>query len=112
MKTEDYEAFTDTTDRSPKQLWYYGLGISGEAGETSDKIKKAYRLAGLNGGAETVLEHLDRDGLIAELGDTLWYLVRIARTLGVSLEEIMSANEAKLNGRRDRGTIVGEGDKR
>lgn len=63
-----------------------GLGVAGEAGEVADEIKK-------------VLFHgraLNRDDLVKELGDVLWYVAIGARVLGTTLETIAHANITKL----------------
>jgi NTP pyrophosphatase (non-canonical NTP hydrolase) len=63
-----------------------GLGISGEAGELANKIKKH-------------IHHnhpLDPDALVEEIGDVLWYAAFLASTLGETLEEIAQFNIAKL----------------
>lgn len=107
--TERYEEFRrdyDSYPKGPGTLAYHALGLTGEAGEVADKIKKAYRD---NGGAVT------GDGRIAlafELGDALWYLTALADDLGFTLSEIMDLNIAKLTDRRARGAQRGSGDNR
>lgn len=71
------------------QLATLGLGISGEAGEVADLIKKH-----LGHGHD-----LDWDKLKAELGDVLWYVACLADRLGISLSAIASANVEKLKRR-------------
>ena len=69
------------------------LGISGEAGEVSDYIKK-------------VLYHghkYDRAKLMEELGDVLWYVSEGASAIGVSLSEIAARNVEKLQKRYPNG---------
>lgn len=65
------------------------LGLTGEAGECADVIKKW-----LCQGHE-----LDAGKLIGEIGDVLWYAALLARVLGVSLGEVMIKNVAKLRER-------------
>lgn len=62
------------------------LGIAGEAGEIVDAVKK------------TIIYNkpLDRDNLIEETGDVLWYVALMCIGLGVSMEEIMQNNYQKL----------------
>jgi NTP pyrophosphatase (non-canonical NTP hydrolase) len=110
MTTKEYEEFTGTTDIYPGEAWYYALGLAGEAGEAADKVKKLYRDKGFLTGA---LADSDREALLKELGDNLWYLTRIAvKTLGSSLEEVMALNVKKLTDRKARGVSHGEGDNR
>ena len=82
------------------------LGLTGEAGETADKIKKILRDKDGLGSDE------DRVSIIKELGDTLWYLAAISRYLGVPLSEVASRNIQKLESRYQRNKLHGEGDER
>lgn len=65
------------------------LGLSGESGEVADMQKKAM----FHG------HPFDRDEMIKELGDVLWYIVAAASALQTSLEEIAWRNIKKLEGR-------------
>lgn len=82
------------------------LGLTGEAGETADKIKKILR--DKNG----VMSDEDRAAICKELGDVLWYLASIARYLDLPLSEVASKNVAKLEDRYQRNKIHGSGDER
>lgn len=94
MNFLDYERAMHRTanmDRSDfvEQLTVGALGISGEAGEVTDYIKK-------------VVFHkhdLSKDKLAEELGDVLWYVTYLAQSAGYSLEEIASMNIEKLKKR-------------
>jgi len=69
------------------------LGLTGEAGEFAELIKKW-------------LYHdkpLDKAAAVAELGDVLWYLSLAADALGVTLEHVMVANIDKLQRRYPHG---------
>jgi NTP pyrophosphatase (non-canonical NTP hydrolase) len=46
---------------------------------------------------------LNTDELGKELGDLLWYLVLLCETTGLTLEEVMEANVAKLRRRYPQG---------
>lgn len=67
----------------------FALGLVGEAGEVVDDIKKR-------------VFH-ERNVPIAhtaeELGDVMWYVANIATSYGLSLEEIIEQNVAKLTER-------------
>jgi NTP pyrophosphatase (non-canonical NTP hydrolase) len=69
----------------PFEAWYYALGLTGDAGEVADKVKRIYRdfdgdVSRLPAQAQNVLMH--------ELGDVLWYVNAIAIKLGRSLEDV------------------------
>lgn len=82
------------------------LGISGEASEVAEKWKKivAYHDGDIT--EETKAE------LAKEIGDVLWYLSVFADMLGLSMDDIASANAAKLASRKARGVQKGAGDNR
>lgn len=82
------------------------LGLTGEAGETADKIKKILR------DKDGVVSDEDREAIKKELGDTLWYLASIARYLNLSLSEVAVGNIEKLESRYQRNKLHGEGDER
>lgn len=82
------------------------LGLTGEAGETADKIKKILR------DKDGVVSDEDRESISKELGDVLWYLASIARYLDLPLSEVASKNVAKLEDRYQRNKIHGSGDER
>ena len=62
------------------------LGVSGEAGELLDAIKKSviYR------------KQLNRENVIEELGDIEFYLEGLRQELGIVRQECIDANIAKL----------------
>jgi NTP pyrophosphatase (non-canonical NTP hydrolase) len=66
------------------------LGLAGEAGEVADLVKKSQYLGG----------SLDREHLMKELGDVLWYFTHILYLMGWSFLQIMLANIFKLEQRR------------
>lgn len=70
-------------------LMNYTLGLSGEAGEVADIVKKH-------------LFHghpLDEKALKDELGDVLWYLANLASSAGINLQDIADHNIQKLYAR-------------
>ena len=82
------------------------LGLSGETGETADKIKKIIR------DKKGKYSEEDKVEIVKELGDVMWYLAGIARYLDVDLETVARGNLTKLEDRRKRGKIGGSGDNR
>lgn len=77
----------------------WGLGLTGEAGEVVELIKKH-----LYHGKE-----LNKDDLAKELGDVLWYVSTIATQCGLSLDEIADKNIHKLFSRYPNGFVKGGG---
>lgn len=105
MDFDDYQEWTRSTAIYPREsaLEYTVLGLVSEAGEVAGKVKKIIR-----DGDDGPL----RDAAIAELGDVLWYLARVADELGVELSAIAVENHYKLESRKSRGVIGGSGDNR
>ena len=93
-------------DKVIDYLAYAALGLVEEAGETAGKLKKIIR--DKNG----VVSEKDRQELVKELGDTLWYLTDMAYDLGVTLEQVATSNLEKVRDRANRGVISGQGDNR
>lgn len=62
------------------------LGAAGEAGELADYYKKHI----FHG------HELNRVHVVKELGDILWYVTAAAESLGVTLNDVMEKNMAKL----------------
>ena len=54
----------------------------------------------------------DRLEIKKELGDVVWYVALLAHSLGLSLNEVMELNVAKLADRKKRGVTKGSGDNR
>lgn len=65
------------------------LGLCGESGECADLYKK-YLYQG---------HEFDREAMVSELGDVLWYVAELAAGLGITLEEVAAGNIAKLQNR-------------
>lgn len=82
------------------------LGIAGESGELTDKIKKILR----DKNGEVSIE--DKDDITKELGDILWYVSAVSYYLDIPLEHVAQANIDKLSNRKERGVLKGEGDNR
>lgn len=109
MNFEEFQKIVKKTAIYPDQgnnIAYATLGLAGEAGEVADKVKKLIRDS--NG----VLTPDKRKEMIKELGDVLWYLTACASELGVDLEEVAARNAEKVEDRKARGVLSGEGDNR
>lgn len=108
MTLDEYQNHALETAIYPKQykIIYPALGITGEAGECSDKVKKVIRD---NNGEFTD----DRKREIAkEIGDVLWYCAALAHDIGYTLNEVGEMNVVKLSSRKERNKINGNGDNR
>ena len=93
------------------------LNLVGEVGEFASKIAKSIRKS------EATIDKNDifvkgewfrssEKDLKAEAGDILWQLSGLCSVMGWSLEDVAEANLAKLADRKNRGVIIGNGDKR
>ena len=85
---------------------YPTLGLAGETGEVTEKIKKVLRD---NNG---VVNRGRRQEIMKELGDVLWYIAQLATELNLSLDKIADLNIKKLSSRKERNRISGSGDNR
>ncbi|MCI5669901.1 MAG: nucleoside triphosphate pyrophosphohydrolase family protein [Candidatus Enterosoma sp.] len=84
------EAFDLISEDGRKDMVLNGvLGLAGESGECCDIVKKN-RFQG---------HELNKEHLIEELGDVMWYIAETASGLGVTLEEVAQYNLDKLHKR-------------
>ncbi|WP_239740543.1 MULTISPECIES: nucleoside triphosphate pyrophosphohydrolase family protein [unclassified Mammaliicoccus] len=74
-------------------LTNYTLGLTGEAGEVADNIKKHI----FHG------HDLNKDEIVKELGDVLWYVSSLASMCNVTLDEVAGHNLNKLGNRYPNG---------
>lgn len=83
----DLVRFTRNNSLTKEQQLANGIiGLSGEAGEVADIIKK-HLFQG---------HPLDRDKLIKELGDVCWYFELLCDMLDVTRSEVEQLNQQKL----------------
>lgn len=108
MELNQYQKIARTTAIYPEEykVVYPVLGLNGEAGEVAEKVKKVLRD---NYGK---IDDERKKQLSKELGDVLWYLANTATDLGLSLDEIALENLQKLQSRKERGVLQGNGDNR
>jgi NTP pyrophosphatase (non-canonical NTP hydrolase) len=90
----------------PNELLHLVLGLVGESGEIAEKFKKWVR------DLDSDESRIDRADIAKELGDVLWYVAVLADYLDLSLDDIATANLAKLASRQGRGVLGGSGDNR
>lgn len=84
-----------------RHLFVMTVGLAGEAGEAVEIVKKWVR--------KGQRDPIDVDALRLELGDTLYYLARLAGEFGITLQSIVEANRAKLEARRARDIAAQRG---
>ena len=103
-----YQKVAITTAIYPREqaIIYPTLGLTGEAGEVANKVKKIIR-----DGSDSKDEKLVSE-IKAEIGDCLWYIAVLANDFDIKLSDIASANLEKLANRKKKGTIHGSGDTR
>ncbi len=85
-------------DVDTPRLLTAAFGISAEAGEFTEVVKKVF-LQGKPYGQETEF-HLKR-----ELGDIFWYLAQACMALDTTFDEVLQMNYEKLSARYPDGTF-------
>jgi NTP pyrophosphatase (non-canonical NTP hydrolase) len=109
MDLDEYQRGALRTAAPPdkrNELLHLVLGLVGESGEVAEKFKKWVR------DFDSDESRIDRADIAKELGDVLWYLAVLADHLDLSLDDIATANLAKLADRQRRGVLGGSGDDR
>ena len=81
-----------------ERLLTAGVGINAEGGEFLEIIKKMV-FQGKAWNAD------NRDHLIIELGDIMWYVAQATMALGISMEEVLDRNITKLGKRYPEGAF-------
>jgi len=82
-------------DLTPEKadLLHMAVGVSGEAGELLDAVKKAV----------IYNKEMDLENVIEELGDLEFYMSKIRQIVGITREEILKHNIDKLSIRYAKG---------
>ena len=101
LAAQEYAIFPEAGTGSVSEGMYLALGLTGEAGEVSEKIKKLYR--------DGRFVHED---FVKELGDVFWYLTQLCAWAEVTPSQVITLNLNKLKDRKNRNVIKGEGDNR
>ena len=100
MNEQTYKEFVNSLFKEfPTEIetmLHAGIGISGEAGEILDALKKTW----------VYNKPLDRDNLIEELGDLLFYAQKLADIMGLELWQVMLLNRKKLQKRYPTGAYT------
>lgn len=108
MTVNEYQQKALETAVYPQQykIIYPALGLTGEAGEYSDKVKKVIRDNACK------FTEQKKEEIAKEVGDVMWYCATLANDIGYDLETICEMNYNKLHSRQERGMIHGSGDNR
>jgi NTP pyrophosphatase (non-canonical NTP hydrolase) len=75
-----------------KEIFAWGLGIAGEAGDVAGCIKKTF-----------AHNNDQRRGIKENIGDTLWYAAMICNFFNWDLQEVLEENINKLKKRYPKG---------
>ncbi len=106
MTMDEYQQKALSTNINPGVHVFFDrmFGLVGEAGEMADKVKKWIR------DDQADWDKLDKEMMVSELGDVLWYVATVADTLGFKLDDVAKKNVAKLADRHQRQALSGSGD--
>jgi NTP pyrophosphatase (non-canonical NTP hydrolase) len=93
MTVDEYAAWAATLGSEPlsankEMLAYLGLGLTGEAGEVADRLKKFLR-----DGA------WDAEGLAEELGDVVYFWACLCLVAGKQPSQVLAASRHKIETR-------------
>lgn len=106
LTLNQYQKMVLETAIYPQPIIYPTLGLTGEAGEVSDKVKKVLR------DNNSIFTEDKKTEIAKEVGDVLWYCATLSHDIGYTLEEIAQMNYDKLHSRQLRGKLHGSGDNR
>ena len=100
MTANEYQVLAMKTlnkDLDEREVLINGvMGLCGESGEVIDIVKKHISQG----------HPLNKDKIVEELGDVLWYIAELATILNVTMEDIMKYNINKLSQRYEGGFTV------
>lgn len=108
MQLNDYQASTRDTAIYREALRgqlgrvvYAALGLTGEAGEVANLVKKIIRDDGARDFSAMSMQIRPdrRAAILDEIGDVLWYCSALCDELGADLEVVARANLEKLQRR-------------
>lgn len=119
MTLNEYQSQAMTTCTESSMNFAYALtGLNAEVGEINDKVAKAIRKgeAVIASNMVRCSELLEAQkltaGILAELGDVLWFVALMCKAAGWTMEQVAQMNLDKLADRAKRNVIIGEGDNR
>lgn len=83
------EDILSSLDANKCDLLHMAIGVSGEAGELLDAVKK-----------HVIYDKpLDVENCVEEIGDKLFYMQGLLNNLGITWEQVMEHNQRKLGKR-------------
>lgn len=89
LTLDEYQQLALETAIYPNPIIYPTLGLTGEAGEVSDKVKKVLR------DNDSVFTDEKKLEIAKEIGDVLWYCATLSRDIGFKLSDIGKMNYEK-----------------
>jgi len=96
MNLKEYQKFCKSIakkfNNKEKEIFTWGLGVAGEAGDIAGCIKKTFSH-----------NNDQKDGIKENLGDTLWYIAMICNFFDWDLEDVLKENIEKLKKRYPQG---------
>lgn len=111
MRVNDYtenalKTYKDSSNRD-FDLSHYMTALAEEVGECCSIVKRHFR-----GDFDFWESQEERERMIKELGDVLWYINAVSKLIDSDLETVMRENNKKLLSRLARGKLKGRGDDR
>ncbi len=109
MDFNEYQKFAESVAQYPNRghnYIYAVLGLVGESGEVAEKFKKLIR------DKDPKLTEEFKKEILKETGDVLWFISTLAYEMGSNIEEVAKLNVEKLQSRKERGVVYGDGDNR
>lgn len=104
MQLNEYKDFVEDLWISHKNEFgpeIAAFGLAGETGEVMELVKKALRDG-----------TWDVENFKKEMGDVLYYWVKLLNYNNIDPQEVIDLNIAKLSSRKERGVLQGSGDNR
>lgn len=117
MTMETYDEFVQRMwmgEQDKHNLAVATLGLTGEAGEVAEKVKKHLRGDTAHNPVDFADIRARNFQVMKELGDVVFYVTWLAAYHGgFTLGDVIDGNMQKLNKRKeDNGTLRGDGDDR
>ena len=105
MNLKEYQELCAKTAKKfetpEKEIFIWGLGLTGEAGDIAGCIKKTY-----------AHDNDQKAGIRENIGDTLWYAAMICNFFNWDMDDVLNENIEKLKKRYPDGKFIIEHAKR